>query len=90
MLTNLLPLQWDRDLNKAAATLKAGSDIPEPQVQFQGAPVAYLYWIADGQAGWLTPSEDAAGPFDVLDDKGRPCGRDPCDGSDGRARSPAR
>jgi hypothetical protein len=76
VLTNLLPLQWDHDLNEAPGTLKAGSDMPEPQVQYQGAPVAYLHWIADGQTGWLTASEDAAGAFNVLDDGGRPCDRD--------------
>jgi hypothetical protein len=50
--------------------------MPEPQVQFVGAPVSYLLWLPAENFGGLQPIGDGSEPFDVLDGGGRACHRD--------------
>ena len=79
VVTNVLPLQWDTDFSQAPAALAAGADMPEPQLQYSGAPVAYLMWTAGGGASWLRAGA-AVGPFEVLGTDGLARPYDPATG----------
>ena len=76
VLTNLLPLQWDEDFSQIPEVLAAGSDMPDPEVQYTAAPVAYFFWTTDATSGWLQTFQDEDSSFDVLDEAGQPCPRD--------------
>jgi hypothetical protein len=76
VLTNLLPLQWDNEIDQASGALETGKDMPEPQVQFVGAPVSYFHWVPCEDAGRLQPSQETAEAFQVLDGIGQACHRD--------------
>ncbi len=47
---------------------------------FFAAPVANLFWSADGDNGWLKPPSDEFCRFDVLDAAGNKCDQDPDNG----------
>jgi hypothetical protein len=79
VLTNLLPIQRDTDFSLSPAALAPGTDMPEPQLQYSAAPVAYLLWAAATPNCWLRVDEMPEA-FEVLDAVGLPCPRDPVNG----------
>lgn len=79
VLTNLLPVQWDTDFGLSPAALASGVDMPEPQVQYSAAPVAYLVWTVATPDCWLR-ADEMPEAFEVLDVDGLPCPRDPVNG----------
>lgn len=80
VLTNLLPLQWEIDFGKDQGTLAAGSDMPDPELHYSAAPVAYFFWIVEGAGGWLRASEELPESVDVLNTSGHACQRDAAKG----------
>jgi hypothetical protein len=80
VVTNVLPLQWEIDFSEDQGALAAGSDMPDPEVHFTAAPVAYLLWMAEGTCGWLRTAEELAESVDVLDATGSTCLLDPAKG----------
>ena len=38
---------------KNPGSLAAGSDMPDPEIQYSAAPVAYFFWIVEEDIGWL-------------------------------------
>ena len=80
VLTNVLPLQWDTDFSQDPGALAAGSDMPDPEMRYSAAPVAYLFWIVEEDICWLRTSEEITESFDLLDDAGDACHRDPIKG----------
>ncbi|MBX9601449.1 MAG: hypothetical protein K2X35_10600 [Bryobacteraceae bacterium] len=70
VVTNLLPLQWDTDFLQEPASLAPGSEMPEPEVLYSSAPVAYFFWIAEEDTHWLQAPEETSEPFDLLDEAG--------------------
>jgi hypothetical protein len=80
IVTNLLPLQWDTDFSKNQESLATGTEMPEPEVQYSAAPVAYFFWIVVDEIGRLQTREEIEGSFDLLDPAGNVCQRDPFKG----------
>lgn len=76
VVTNVLPLQWETDFSEDSESLAAGSDMPEPEIQYSAAPVAYLFWIVEGSTCWLRAGEEGTESFDLLDETGHACQRD--------------
>jgi hypothetical protein len=79
VLTNLLPLQWETDFSQDQGSLAAGSDMPDPEVLYIAAPVAYFFWIFDDIC-WLRTSGEITESFDLLDAADGVCHRDPIKG----------
>lgn len=80
IITHVLPIQWDSDLNESPSALKAGEDMQEQDSQFVAAPVACLIWSEDDSIGWLKVPDMPNGAgvfvntaFDVLYTSGRCC-----------------
>ena len=88
VLTNLLPLQWETDFSQDPGLLVAGSDMPDPEVRYSAAPVAYFFWIFDQDISWLRTSEEITESFDLLDAAGDACHRDPIKGFPWRGPRP--
>ncbi len=80
VLTNLLPLQWDSDFSQDPDSLAKGSDMPDPEIRYNAAPVAYLLWIVEESLCWLRTSEEVSESFDLLDESGQACNREPLKG----------
>jgi len=76
LVTNVLPLQWEEDFSHTPGALVAGNDMPDPELRFSAAPIAYLFWVVDVNMGWLRASEETTEPFDVLDGADQACPRD--------------
>jgi hypothetical protein len=81
VLTNVLPIQWETNIEESSTPLAAGDDMPELELAFCAAPVAILFWRREGESRWLDCGENSGEtvtePFDVLDDCDEPCQRDP-------------
>jgi len=75
VLTNVLPLQWENDFSQNMESLAAGSDMPDPEIQYSSAPVAYLFWIVEKNSSWLRTGEEVTESFD-LHETGQACYRD--------------
>jgi len=88
VLTNLLPLQWETDFSQTPGLLAAGSDMPDPEVQYSAAPVAYFFWIFEQDISWLRTGEEITESFELLDGDGAPCLRDPIKGFPWRGPRP--
>jgi hypothetical protein len=88
VLTNLLPLQWESDFSQAPGLLAAGSEMPDPEVQFSAAPVAYFFLIFEQDISWLRTGEGITESFDLLDGDGSTCLRDPIKGFPWRGPRP--
>lgn len=73
VLTNLLPLQWQTDFSQHPGGLVAGNDMPDPEIQYSAAPVAYFFWIVEEDIGWLRTNEEITEPFDLFDDAENVC-----------------
>jgi len=73
VVTNVLPLQFDHDFSEEQGSLATGSEIPESEMQYNAAPVAYFFWIAEEGTGRLRTSEEVMGSFDLLDLAGNVC-----------------
>jgi len=54
--------------------------MPEPEVQYSAAPVAYFFWIVVDEIGRLQTREEIEESFDLLDPAGSVCQRDPFKG----------
>ncbi len=80
VLTNLLPLQWETDFSQNPGALVAGSDMPDPEVLYSAAPVAYFLWIFEDDRGWLRTGEEISESFDLFNDAGEVCQWDPAKG----------
>lgn len=80
VVTNLLPLQWETDFGENPGSLAPGNDMPDPEVLYSAPPVAYFFWLADDGLSWLRTAEEIAEPFDLLDDAGGACQRNPLKG----------
>jgi hypothetical protein len=80
IVTNLLPLQWDTDFSENQESLATGTEMPEPEVQYSAAPVAYFFWIVVDEIGRLQTREEIEESFDLLDPAGSVCQRDPFKG----------
>lgn len=76
VVSNLLPVQWETDLNDRQGALDKGSDMPEPSLEFMAAPIAWLDWRPDVTGGWLVVSDEVSSKFDLLDQSGNACGHD--------------
>jgi hypothetical protein len=76
VLTNRLPLQWEIEFGDDQGALAAGSDMPDPQLLYTAAPLAYLYWATDETAGWLRSRDELHESVDVLDVNGDVCRQD--------------
>ena len=76
VVTNVLPLQWEEDFSEISEALVAGGDMPDPEIRYSAAPVAYLFWVVEDDARWLRVGEAGAASFDVLDGADQPCPRD--------------
>jgi hypothetical protein len=87
VVTNLLPMQWDTEL-KDPGLLAAGSESPRREAQYSAAPIAYFFWIVDQDDGWLRADEEDTESFDLLDDAGDVCWRDPSRGFPWRGQRP--
>jgi hypothetical protein len=79
-VTNLLPLQWETDFSQDQGLLSTGSEMPEPEMQYSAAPVAYFIWIVEEEIGRLWTIEEITESFDLLDAAGNVCNRDPIKG----------
>lgn len=88
VLTNLLPLQWETDFSQDPVLLAAGSDMPDPEVQYSAAPVAYFFWTVEQDISWLQAGEEITESFDLLDGDGNACLRDLIKGFVWRAPRP--
>jgi len=73
VVTNVLPIQWDSKFSDKSEALAEGSDMPDPVVLYCAAPVANLFWTADGENGWLRTDEEVNELFDVLDESEQAC-----------------
>ena len=80
VVTNLLPLQWETDFSQDQGLLSTGSEMPEPEMQYSAAPVAYFIWIVEEEIGRLWTIEEITESFDLLDAAGNVCNRDPIKG----------
>lgn len=76
VVTNVLPLQWETDFSQTPGSLEAGEDMPDPELRYSAAPVAYFFWMVEENVGWLRVIEEFTESVDVLDENGRPCHRD--------------
>jgi hypothetical protein len=88
VLTNLLPMQWDTDFSQAAESLASGSEMPDPEVRYSAAPVAYFFWVVEENICWLRMSEEITESFDLLGEAGDACHRDPIKGFHWRGLRP--
>ncbi len=88
VLTNLLPLQWETDFSQDPGPLEAGSDMPDPEVLYSAAPAAYFFGIFGEDGNWLRTSDEITEFFDLLDDAGEVCQRDPIKGFPWRGPRP--
>lgn len=71
---NVLPVQWDEELEPEL--LAAGGGMPERGDAYVAAPVAWLAWHPDGDAGGdLTAKDRTSCAIEVLDSAGEPCAR---------------
>lgn len=73
VVTNVLPIQWDSKFSDKSEALAEGSDLTDPVVLYCAAPVANLFWTADGENGWLRTDEEVNELFDVLDESEQAC-----------------
>lgn len=80
VLTNQLPLQWETEFGDDRGSLAAGSDMPDPQLRYTAAPLAYLFWAVDETTGWLRASDELPEAVDVLDVNGHACHQDTAKG----------
>lgn len=76
LVTNLLPLQWEKDFSENAASLASGNNMPDAETRYSAAPVPYFLWIAEQDACWLRAGEDSAESFDLLDENDHICQQD--------------
>jgi hypothetical protein len=88
VVTNLLPLQWETDFSQEPGSLALGSEMPDPEVLYSAAPVAYFFWMAEEGANWLRTSEELSESFDLLNDAGDACIRDLTNGFPWRGPRP--
>ena len=76
LVTNVLPLQWKKDIGQSPDSLAVGDDMPDPEIRYSAAPVAYLFWATEDGVGWLRPIEEVIESFEVLNENGQACDRE--------------
>ncbi len=79
VVTNLLPLQWDTDFSQQPESLAPGSEMPNREMQYFAAPVAYFFWMVEEGGNWLRTPE-VLEQFDLLDDIAGVCNGDAAKG----------
>lgn len=75
-ISNVLPVQWETDVESLAVPLVAGSDLPEREVQHIAAPVAWMLWHDEGDLCWLSAPAGETVPFAVISETGNACAID--------------
>ncbi len=75
LITNVLPVQWETTF-ASHEKLSAGSDMPERDIEFFAAPIAWLLCCEDTGSCWLKVPDGAMEPFEVLNEAGEPCPSD--------------
>lgn len=73
---NMLPVQWETDVETLSEPVAAGSDMPEREVQTIAAPVAWMWWHEQDDERWLTAPTAETVPFVVLSETGDACIKD--------------
>jgi hypothetical protein len=73
VVTNMLPLQWDRDFNEQPGAVKPGDGMPEPEIAYSAAPIAYVAWSRQAGIGWLRAPGVDGKEMEILDAAGEPC-----------------
>jgi hypothetical protein len=76
VVTNVLPLQWEQEVDQFPGALLPGTDMPDPEVRFSAPPVAYFWWSGEEHVGWLRSTDMETQSFDVLDGANEICPRD--------------
>jgi len=75
LLSNRLPIgDWEEQTEPDS--LSIGDEMPERDLEFVAAPIAYLYWKKSGEGeGWLTsdPETNEQPQFELLDTSDIPC-----------------
>lgn len=74
VVTNLLPIQWDDELDESNQ-LSAGPGMEPRDIEYLAPPVAWLEWHKSGGICELRVDADAAAEVDVLDSSGKLCER---------------
>jgi hypothetical protein len=71
VVTNLLPLQWEEEMQ--CDHLIVGAGMPERNDRFVAPPVAYVTWQLQPSGSGVLVSPIPAPDFDILDLQGDPC-----------------
>lgn len=72
LLSNRLPIGMNEE-DSEPSSLVSGPDMPDRELEFSAAPIAYLVWKADNPDGWLISESEEEPSFEVLDRSGVPC-----------------
>lgn len=76
VITNILPIHRNNGINSLPCDLSPGGDMPDREIDFIAAPIAWLYWHSDGDTGWLQTPDGICEPFEVLYENGVVCSAD--------------
>lgn len=82
IVTNLLPIQWDREAGDLDSPLSVGAAMEERELAFLAAPISFVLWSTDGDSEYLSATDLPMAPFVLLDALANECVRE----SDGRFR----
>lgn len=88
VVTNVLPMQWETNCDEDIGMLEPGDNMPDPEVLYSAAPIAYCFWISAEDGGWLQTTEQDLHTFDLLNDAGEPCPLEPNKGFPWRGSRP--
>ncbi|MDQ6991305.1 MAG: hypothetical protein Q9M11_06190 [Mariprofundaceae bacterium] len=73
VITHLLPIQWDTDLNEDSHVLEVGSDMEQSNESYIAPPVAWLNCFEDGDKCELRSDDPHISDIQVLDPSGKLC-----------------
>ena len=74
VVTNLLPIQWDKEIKEATA-LKTGSDMEQRNEVYVAAPIAWLVWHEANGVRELRSDKQPLADVDVLDSVSNACAK---------------
>jgi hypothetical protein len=72
VVTNLLPIHWDDEIEHQD-NLLSGGEMPERGEEFLSAPVTSLVWSEANDGGWLTAESDLPTDLKVIDFSEKAC-----------------